>query len=331
MGCFAAEPLAGRCEWRLFAQSSGEGDLALASSQSVDAVVEFERIRGAVAASLGADVAAVEHVPGSVANQDYRVGLADGRHVFVKVGPPTELAAEAWALGRAAAAGVPVPEVLGYEDTSEVTPTPFVILELLPTDGQLSPGVMRAVGQAMTETHTIEVLGYGPILVVGNPLNPDSVAGQYESWQDFVASILQDVDEFAQVGLLTAEHRTQIHGTAEAAEPSPLVGDSGVLLHADVKRHHIMAVDGALTGVIDWGDACAGDPAWDLARASMMDPTEFRGLANAYAGAHHDAVTRLLPLYRLFWNAQALAYEYRAGGDWFAEFQRRITADLALL
>jgi aminoglycoside phosphotransferase (APT) family kinase protein len=297
----------------------------------VDAIVEFERLSGVVAASLGADLAAVQHVPGSVANQDYEVDLADGRHVFVKVGPRSELAAEVWALGRAAAAGVPVPLVLAYEDAADVTPTPFVILELLPTDEKLTPRVMQAVGQAMAYTHTIGVVGYGPIRVLGSPMNPESVAGRYESWRDFVASILWDVDELTRVRLLTADIRTQIHRAAEAARPSPLVGDSGVLLHADVKRQHIMAVDGELTGVIDWGDACAGDPAWDLARASMLDSAEFRWLADAYPGAHHDDVTRLLPVYRLLWNTQALAYEYRASGDWFAEFQRRIAADLTLI
>jgi aminoglycoside 2''-phosphotransferase len=37
-----------------------------------------------------------------------------------------------------------------------------------------------------------------------------------------------------------------------------------VLCHRDLSGEHILHVIGSLTGVIDWGDACFGDPAFDL-------------------------------------------------------------------
>ena len=37
-----------------------------------------------------------------------------------------------------------------------------------------------------------------------------------------------------------------------------------VLCHRDLSGEHILHVIGNLTGVIDWGDACFGDPAFDL-------------------------------------------------------------------
>jgi aminoglycoside 2''-phosphotransferase len=37
-----------------------------------------------------------------------------------------------------------------------------------------------------------------------------------------------------------------------------------VLCHRDLSSEHILHIIGNLTGVIDWGDACFGDPAFDL-------------------------------------------------------------------
>jgi aminoglycoside phosphotransferase (APT) family kinase protein len=39
------------------------------------------------------------------------------------------------------------------------------------------------------------------------------------------------------------------------------------LTHADIGPDHVRVVDGGVTGVIDWLDACVGDPALDLAWA----------------------------------------------------------------
>ena len=37
-----------------------------------------------------------------------------------------------------------------------------------------------------------------------------------------------------------------------------------VICHRDLTSDHILELDGRITGVIDWGDACVGDPAFDL-------------------------------------------------------------------
>jgi aminoglycoside phosphotransferase (APT) family kinase protein len=41
-------------------------------------------------------------------------------------------------------------------------------------------------------------------------------------------------------------------------------GPADAVVHGDLRPEHVLAVDGELTGVIDWGDARAGDPAKDL-------------------------------------------------------------------
>lgn len=37
-----------------------------------------------------------------------------------------------------------------------------------------------------------------------------------------------------------------------------------VICHRDLTSDHILELDGRITGVIDWGDSCVGDPAFDL-------------------------------------------------------------------
>ncbi|OGD55915.1 hypothetical protein A3K81_04965 [Candidatus Bathyarchaeota archaeon RBG_13_60_20] len=71
------------------------------------------------------------------------------------------------------------------------------------------------------------------------------------------------------------------------------------LIHRDLSSDHILhdSATGSLTGVIDWGDACAGDPAFDLTgllsdygtsfaeavAAAKGDPPEYLGRAAFYA------------------------------------------------
>ena len=55
-----------------------------------------------------------------------------------------------------------------------------------------------------------------------------------------------------------------------AAELPPLA--PSVVCHGDLHFRHLLVRDGALTGVIDWGDLCRGDPAVDLMAYWMALP-----------------------------------------------------------
>jgi hypothetical protein len=51
-------------------------------------------------------------------------------------------------------------------------------------------------------------------------------------------------------------------------------------------------VGSRLTGIIDWGDAMIKDPAWDLARASLMASAQFSALLDAYGLKITDELRR---------------------------------------
>jgi len=59
------------------------------------------------------------------------------------------------------------------------------------------------------------------------------------------------------------------------------------VLHADLSADHILHVDGQVTGVIDWGDVCFGDPDYDFSYLYQDFGAGFvRRMADAYG--HQD-------------------------------------------
>ena len=53
---------------------------------------------------------------------------------------------------------------------------------------------------------------------------------------------------------------------AVGADADPAWFPTDGLVHLDLHTDNVLAVDGSLTGIIDWDGACAGDPRFDLVR-----------------------------------------------------------------
>lgn len=56
------------------------------------------------------------------------------------------------------------------------------------------------------------------------------------------------------------------------AVAAPVWSGPPVWLHADLHPANVLTADGELCGIIDFGDLCAGDPAYDLAAAWILLP-----------------------------------------------------------
>ncbi|GAA4890088.1 hypothetical protein GCM10023203_49340 [Actinomycetospora straminea] len=85
------------------------------------------------------------------------------------------------------------------------------------------------------------------------------------------------------------------------------------VVHGDLRAEHVLVVDGVLSGVIDWGDARAGDPAKDL-EWLLLDT----GLADAVIDAYGEDLT-------------ARAHDWRAVGPCYAVVHGLDTGDDALV
>jgi aminoglycoside phosphotransferase (APT) family kinase protein len=86
--------------------------------------------------------------------------------------------------------------------------------------------------------------------------------------------------------------RTAVVAALEAALAVPPWDGAPVWLHGDPHPANILIADGRVSGVIDFGDITAGDPASDLSLAWMLLPAgRHAGFRAAYAAAGNGAIT----------------------------------------
>jgi aminoglycoside phosphotransferase (APT) family kinase protein len=66
-----------------------------------------------------------------------------------------------------------------------------------------------------------------------------------------------------------------------------------VFVHGDLHLRHVLVEKGSLTGVIDWGDCCTGDPSIDLHVAwSMLPPAGREAFFEEYGAVDEDIESR---------------------------------------
>lgn len=76
-----------------------------------------------------------------------------------------------------------------------------------------------------------------------------------------------------------------LRSTWEAAAAAPVWQGSPVWVHGDLHPANVVVADGVLSGVIDFGELSAGDPATDLAAAWVLLPA---GSADRFFAAYGD-------------------------------------------
>jgi aminoglycoside phosphotransferase (APT) family kinase protein len=112
----------------------------------------------------------------------------------------------------------------------------------------------------------------------------------------------------------------QILAEAEKLAPS----SANVLLHGDLHVRHVLVEQGTLSGIIDWGDVCVGDPSIDLLFVwSALPPDARREFFEEYGAIGDETALRaqvlaihlsaVLVLYARDQGLAALERETRAG------------------
>lgn len=77
------------------------------------------------------------------------------------------------------------------------------------------------------------------------------------------------------------------------AVTAPRWAGPALWLHADLHPANVLTADGTLCGVIDFGDLCAGDPAYDLVAAWLVLPDDgIEHFSEAYRPAPDAATMR---------------------------------------
>ena len=283
-------------------------------------------VAAACARYVPSPIRTVERVAGSVGNQDFLVS-AHAVDYVLKAGPGDRLVAEAWACERVRRVGVSAPEIVTVEAQAGSLPLPFLLMRRFPGGPVDGPSVVALVeaGRQLRLAHEIELPGYGALAV-----DEGAAAGSCATWAEFVEDVTSGLDELVAADVVTDSlARAAADAIAGAAELH--FEEQARLVHGDLKRQHLFADPGRLVGIIDWGDACAGDPRLDLGRLSMAGMDTLEPFLDGYGSAMTPELSRALTAYRLVWNVDALHYEYLAGGDWFASYRQGVESAVACL
>jgi aminoglycoside phosphotransferase (APT) family kinase protein len=210
-----------------------------------------------------------------VAHHD-RVVVRQG-DTFLKIAAdPARSASERWAMSLVA--GVPVPRVLWQE--------PGVLaLERVrgrPLDDVASSAAWTAAGVAARQIHEAAAPAGMPTVFI---------ARKALSWLDDDQRFLYERG-LIEPALFEAHLAiAQQHLVDRDVRP--------VLLHGDLQAAHVFVHDDTVVAVIDWGDACLGDPMFDLAVLTGKHLHRLDDALVGYGNADVDAVRGWWSLRRL--------------------------------
>lgn len=207
----------------------------------------------------------------------YRVALQNKSYVIriwdKKKGiPPIHFFTESRIITRLMRRGdIPVVPSCAIDTSRSVAPFDFQILEMAP--GMLLYNVIeerknfvtihRDLGRVVARIHSTHLQGYGHLV-------PDSILGRkvrgcMRSWRAFLLTQLdQHITYCHTKKLVTQETAKEIRrilrkGIHKLSMYSPR------LLHGDLAQHNLFSDGRRITAIIDWEDALAGDPIYDIA------------------------------------------------------------------
>jgi Ser/Thr protein kinase RdoA (MazF antagonist) len=223
-----------------------------------------------LAALLGGPVRVVDTLVDHDERCVLELVLPDGRPAVAKcLVDPDRADAEARVLDAAAGAGVPVPRLMARAPGSPSV----LVLERVGGDW-LSPDrplrAWAATGAVVRRLHGVTVAG-----LAGFARRDGWAAGLREltdHWGPRTRAAGLD-------GRVVDAVRAAADGLVRSRPDQPRT----VTLHGDCVPIHVRLDDGdQVVGVLDLGDACRGDPAWDLAVLTMRSPERLPAVLDGY-------------------------------------------------
>jgi len=185
-----------------------------------------------------------------------------------------ELAREVDGHSQAAAAGIPVPEIVAAEPG---------LLAMRWVDGVALRGdscdeSWRAAGEVVRAVHDLPT--------------PDHPTGALPGRDTWPAAIDEELEHELPRMELSPEQAQRIRDAVDEARPALAAATRG-FCHGDLQPDHVLldrATQRRVVSLIDWSDYGAGDPAWDVAVLTLDD----EGRTGAFTEA-----SDLVDLYRV--------------------------------
>ena len=289
--------------------------------------LEFEQIRTIVRDLDGAlDLVGFARLHGGT-SEVYRIDLAGPKNPLVLkiyADEPAWIVAKevlvaGWIGDRA---GLPIPRWLCLDESRSLIPFRFALMtwlsgatlrSLIGTDG--INAAYRQMGELLRRLHAIPMTAYGYITGDGiqqpRPTNDDYMRAAFD--QAFRQFREQGGDE-----TLTR----QLEGMAQARFPFLQHNARPVFCHDDLQQGNVLAERDQngrlqLTGLIDFGNARAADPLFDLAKTLFCcvheDPRSREPLLTGYGEIDHPDPEAALWLYSLFHRVSMWCWLTRHG------------------
>lgn len=222
----------------------------------------------------------------------------------------------------------PIPKWLRVDETRTLLPLRYALLTLLPGRSlrhwMAEPDIEQAyrqMGELLRQVHAVPMPAYG--YVFGNGIDKPRSTNA-----DYMAAAFEDVfRRFRDLGG-DAELGRNLQHLAEGS--FDLLDESGgpVLCHDDFHQGNLLALRDAagdlrLSGLIDFGNARAGERLFDLAKALFCsaheDPRSHQPILEGYGRTDHPDMERALWLYSLFHRTSMWCWLTRLGVDATAE------------
>lgn len=172
---------------------------------------------------------------------------------------------------------VPVPQRLG--EPSARFPRPWIVTTWVPGEpADLAPATLAAESAD-------SLAAFLAALHRPAPAGAPAGRGRGGPLAEHTAGFTGMLDAIAGLGLIPDPDA--VRAVWEDALAAPDWTGPAVFLHADLHPANVLTANGTFCGVVDFGDFCAGDPAWDLAAAWALLPD---GAVDRFHAAYQPAL-----------------------------------------
>jgi aminoglycoside phosphotransferase (APT) family kinase protein len=163
---------------------------------------------------------------------------------------------------------IPVPAVWAHDDTREILPRDFLVLERLPGTPLSPPAadgagaqdeLLRALGRLIRELHGISGPQFG-YLGAHHPMEPERHWSS--AFETMWGHLLWDIESCGGYTLEEAARLRDLPYRLRGAFPDLRRAS---LCHMDLGWENLLVWDGRISGLLDWGRALWGDPEIEFA------------------------------------------------------------------
>ena len=266
-------------------------------------------IKGFLEKAAGIAIENIEKNSKGFSNESYR-GILDRKEVFFRVSDSQKgLESEYLATRLAAAAGVPVPQLIQRIKNKQEQLDVLVfekakgkILSACTFDKKTEEKVFWRLGKLLRKINSIPLKNFGALV------SKNGTEGSLFSWREYILQKKSPYKVLFEVNIISKKELTLILGAVGQLSQINL---DPVLLHTGFHKEHIFIDNNKASGVIDFSRAASGDARYDIAYSlHFLSSEQAESFKKGYGKEAQDPVVNL---YRLLVAANKAHWFFKNG------------------